>query len=104
MAPELRKRNVDPLSDPDYTLIVRAQDLGGKSNTALSGNTRVQIVVLENLWVNPGPLVVMEHLAVVYPLVIAKVSPNTPAGSSDCRMTTFPSTRFNPTIRKPSTP
>uniref|UniRef100_H3C6G7 Cadherin domain-containing protein n=1 Tax=Tetraodon nigroviridis TaxID=99883 RepID=H3C6G7_TETNG len=71
---ELRKRNVDPLSDPDYTLIVRAQDLGGKSNTALSGNTRVQIVVLENLWVNPGPLVVMEHLAVVYPLVIAKGS------------------------------
>uniref|UniRef100_H3DLZ2 Cadherin 17, LI cadherin (liver-intestine) n=1 Tax=Tetraodon nigroviridis TaxID=99883 RepID=H3DLZ2_TETNG len=75
---ELRKRNVDPLSDPDYTLIVRAQDLGGRSNTALSGNTRVQIVVLENLWVNPGPLVVMEHLAVVYPLVIAKVQSNNP--------------------------
>lgn len=71
---ELRKRNVDPLTDPDYTLIVRAQDLEGSSETSLSGNTRVQIIVLENLWVNPGPVVVMEHLPGEYPRVIAKVS------------------------------
>lgn len=79
---ELRKRNVDPLSDPDYTLIVRVQDLGGMSDTALSGNTRVQIIVLENLWVNPGPVVVREHLKVVYPRVIAKVSVTARASSS----------------------
>lgn len=71
---ELRKRNVDPLSDPDYTLIVRAQDLGGMSETSLSGSTRVQIIVLENLWANPGPVVVREHLQGEYPMVIAKVS------------------------------
>lgn len=79
---ELRKRNVDPLSDPDYTLIMRVQDLGGMSDTALSGNTRVQIIVLENLWVNPGPVVVREHLKVVYPRVIAKVSVTARASSS----------------------
>lgn len=70
----MRKRNVDPLSDPDYTLIVRAQDLGGLSETSLSGSTRVQIIVLENLWVNPGPVMVMEHMPGEYPRVIAKVS------------------------------
>lgn len=104
---ELRKRNVDPLSDPDYTLIVRVQDLGGTSDTALSGSTRVQVVVLENLWVNPGPVIVKENLKVAYPLVIAKVSFNARASSSRSRprhhTPTFLLTRFKPTIRKPST-
>lgn len=105
MASELRKRNVDPLRDPDYTLIVRAQDLGGMSDTALSGNTRVQIVVLENLWVNPGPVIVREHLQAAYPLVIAKVSFNARARARPQRHATiFLFTRFNPTIQKPSTP
>jgi len=64
---------MDPLDDPDYTLIVRVQDLGGASQAALSGNTRVHIVVQQNLWVNPGPVTVREHLKETYPLVIAKV-------------------------------
>ncbi|TKS82026.1 Cadherin-17 Intestinal peptide-associated transporter HPT-1 [Collichthys lucidus] len=69
---ELRRRNVDPLEDPDYTLIVRVQDMGGVSETALSGNARVQIVVQQNLWVNPGPIIVQENLRETYPVVIAK--------------------------------
>ncbi|XP_056902226.1 cadherin-17 [Takifugu flavidus] len=73
---ELRRRNVDPLSDPDYTLMVRVQDLGGMSDTALSGNARVQIVVQENLWVNPGPVFVREHMTATYPVVITKVQSN----------------------------
>lgn len=68
---------MDPLEDPDYTLIVRVQDLGGASETALSGNSRVQIVVQQNQWVNPGPITVREHLQEVYPLVITKVRRNT---------------------------
>lgn len=64
---------MDPLEDPDYTLIVRVQDLGGTSETALSGNTRVHIVVQQNLWVTPGPITVEENLRGIYPLVIAKV-------------------------------
>lgn len=98
---------MDPLGDPDYTLIVRAQDLGGMSDTALSGNTRVQIVVLENLWVNPGPVIVQEHLKGAYPLAIAKVSLNARASSAGSRphpqAPTFLLTRLNPMIRKPST-
>ncbi len=69
----MRRRNVDPLEDPDYTLIVRVQDLGGASETALSGTARVHIVVQQNLWVNPGLITVKEHLEEAYPVVIAKV-------------------------------
>lgn len=103
---ELRRENVDPLSDPDYTLMVRVQDLGGMSDTALSGNARVQIVVQENLWVNPGPVLVREHMMATYPLVITKVTRTsaTTGGDGNHRHTpTFLSTRFNPTSRGPST-
>ncbi|XP_042346075.1 LOW QUALITY PROTEIN: cadherin-17 [Plectropomus leopardus] len=75
---EIRRRNVDPLEDPDYTLSVRVQDLGGASETALSGSARVRIVVQQNLWVNPGPITVREHLKETYPLDIAKVQSNDP--------------------------
>lgn len=98
---------MDPLRDPDYTLIVRAQDLGGDSDKALSGNARVQIVVQENLWVNPGPVTVKENLLGAYPMVIARVSLNAHLGSDRSRPerhTPAPlSTRFSPTSRKPST-
>ncbi|CAJ1062189.1 cadherin-17 [Xyrichtys novacula] len=75
---ELRRTNVDPMEDPDYTLIVRVQDLGGASETALSGNTRVHIVVQQNLWFSPGPITVKENLDTVYPQVITKVQSNDP--------------------------
>lgn len=69
----MRRRNVDPLEDPDYSLFVRVQDLGGASETALTGNARVLIVVQQNLWVNPGPITVKENLKRTYPMVITKV-------------------------------
>ncbi|XP_072250425.1 cadherin-17 [Leuresthes tenuis] len=75
---EMRRQNIDPMEDPDYTLIVRVQDLGGASETALSGSTRVQIVVLENLWFSHGPITIKENLKGVYPRVIAKVQSNDP--------------------------
>ncbi|XP_029958165.1 cadherin-17 [Salarias fasciatus] len=75
---EMRRRNIDPLEDPDFTLLVRVQDLGGFSETALSGNTRVHIVVEQNLWRNPGPLTIPENFKESYPLVIAKVQSNDP--------------------------
>ncbi|XP_018541688.1 cadherin-17 [Lates calcarifer] len=75
---EMRRRNADPLEDPDYTLIVRVQDLGGESENALSGNARVHIVVQQNLWFSPGPIIVKENLLGNYPMVIAKVQSNDP--------------------------
>ncbi|CAL8247189.1 unnamed protein product [Lota lota] len=78
---EIRSRTVDRLGDPDYTLIVRVEDLDGASENALSGITRVNIVVEQNLWVNPGPITVREHLKELYPMVIAKVGANEPNAS-----------------------
>ncbi|XP_041799119.1 cadherin-17 [Chelmon rostratus] len=75
---EMRRMILDPLEDPDYTLIVRVQDMGGASEMALSGNTRVHISVRQNLWVNPGPVTVKENLKETYPLAIAKVQSNEP--------------------------
>jgi len=70
---EIRKRNVDPLGDPDYILMVRVEDLAGASENALSSITRVHIVVEQNLWVNPGLITVKEQGEGPYPMVIAKV-------------------------------
>ncbi|XP_053744079.1 cadherin-17 [Synchiropus splendidus] len=75
---ETRRRNLDPLDDPDYVLFVRVQDLNGASEVALSGNAKVNIAVKPNLWVNPGPLLVKENLHETYPLAIAKVQSNDP--------------------------
>ncbi|XP_068995515.1 cadherin-17 [Embiotoca jacksoni] len=75
---EMRRQNVDPREDPDYTLFVRVQDMGGASVTALTGNARVQIAVQQNLWFNPGQINIQENLKAAYPHVIAKVQSNEP--------------------------
>lgn len=64
---------MDPLKDPDYTLIVRVHDMGGMSENALMGSATVHIVVEQNLWVSPGPITVRENLKETYPLVIGQV-------------------------------
>nr|XP_057940809.1 cadherin-17 [Doryrhamphus excisus]XP_057940810.1 cadherin-17 [Doryrhamphus excisus]XP_057940812.1 cadherin-17 [Doryrhamphus excisus]XP_057940813.1 cadherin-17 [Doryrhamphus excisus] len=75
---ETRRRNLNPLGDPDYTLFVRVQDMGGASDTALSGNTRVHIAVQPNLWVNPGRISIEEHGEGSYPRIVTKVQSNHP--------------------------
>uniref|UniRef100_A0A3P8XVT0 Cadherin 17, LI cadherin (liver-intestine) n=1 Tax=Esox lucius TaxID=8010 RepID=A0A3P8XVT0_ESOLU len=74
---ESRRQN--PLDDPDFTLIVRVEDMGGASESALIGNARVKIAVQQNLWVNPGPIIVKEQLKGPYPMEIAKVQSNDPS-------------------------
>uniref|UniRef100_A0A8C6V1C4 Cadherin 17, LI cadherin (liver-intestine) n=1 Tax=Neogobius melanostomus TaxID=47308 RepID=A0A8C6V1C4_9GOBI len=75
---ELRRRSIDRMEDPDYTLIVRVQDLGGESSNSLSGSTYVNVIVKQNLWVSPGPIIIKEHLKEVYPHVITQVQSNDP--------------------------
>ncbi|XP_056142403.1 cadherin-17 [Lampris incognitus] len=76
---EMRRRNLNPQEDPDFTLIVRVEDMAGVSENGLSGNARVNIAVQPNLWVNPGPITIKENLDVAYPMVIAKVQSNEPS-------------------------
>lgn len=70
---ETRRRNLDPLKDPDYTLVVRVHDMGGMSENALMGSATVHIVVEQNLWFSPGPITVSENLKETYPVVIRQV-------------------------------
>ncbi|XP_041708069.1 cadherin-17-like [Coregonus clupeaformis] len=72
-------RRLNPLEDPDFTLIVRVEDMGGESLNALNGNARVNIAVQENLWVNPGPINLREQLKGIYPMPIGKVQSNDPS-------------------------
>ncbi|XP_045081951.1 cadherin-17 [Coregonus clupeaformis] len=72
-------RRLNPLEDPDFTLIVRVEDMGGESVNALNGNARVKIAVQENLWVNPGPINLREQLKGIYPMPIGKVQSNDPS-------------------------
>jgi len=63
---------VDLLVDPDYALIVRAEDLGDPN--ALSSTTRVNIVIIQNLWVSPAPIAIRENLDEEYPMYLTTVS------------------------------
>ncbi|XP_062404703.1 cadherin-17-like [Sardina pilchardus] len=68
-------RQVDAITDPDYTLIVKAEDMGGALN-ALWSSTRVDVVVRQNLWKKPEPIALKENLK--YPMPIATVTSNDP--------------------------
>ncbi|XP_016387488.1 cadherin-17-like [Sinocyclocheilus rhinocerous] len=72
------RREVNLLQDPDYALIVRAEDLGGGAPNALSSTTRVNIAIIQNLWVSPGPITIRENLEEEYPMYLTTVRANDP--------------------------
>ncbi|XP_076868810.1 cadherin-17 [Brachyhypopomus gauderio] len=72
-------RQLNANQDPDYTLIVRVQDLGGGAQNSLSSTTRVNIVITQNTWVSPGPISIKENLKADYPMLIATVRSNDPS-------------------------
>ncbi|KAG1947494.1 cadherin-17 [Pimephales promelas] len=72
----VERRQVDLLVDPDYALIVRAEDLGDPN--ALSSTTRVNIVIIQNLWVSPAPIAIRENLDEEYPMYLTTVRSNDP--------------------------
>ncbi|XP_029101859.1 cadherin-17 [Scleropages formosus] len=67
---------MNPLEDPDYTLIVKAEDMEGQSVNSFSGNTRVNIAVKQNLWFISRPVWIRENDEGPYPMEIAKVQSN----------------------------
>ncbi|XP_015213238.2 cadherin-17 [Lepisosteus oculatus] len=69
---------LDPQIAADYTLIITVRDLEGLSESALSGSTRVNIVVKENLWVAPSPITIKENSTEQHPVQITQVQWNEP--------------------------
>uniref|UniRef100_A0A671MUT1 Cadherin-17-like n=1 Tax=Sinocyclocheilus anshuiensis TaxID=1608454 RepID=A0A671MUT1_9TELE len=74
----VERAEVNLLQDPDYALIVRVEDLGGGAPNALSSTTRVNIAVIQNLWVSPGPITIRENLEEEYPMYLTTVRANDP--------------------------
>ncbi|KAK2902996.1 hypothetical protein Q8A67_007709 [Cirrhinus molitorella] len=72
------RREVNLLQDPDYALIVRVEDMGGEAPNSLKSTTRVNIAILQNLWVSPGPITLRENLEGIYPMYLATVRANDP--------------------------
>ncbi|KAK7147325.1 hypothetical protein R3I94_009993 [Phoxinus phoxinus] len=72
----VERRQVNLLMDPDYVLVVRAEDLGDPN--ALSSTTRVNIAILQNLWVSNVPIAIRENLEEEYPMYLATVRSNDP--------------------------
>lgn len=58
--------------DPDYVLIVRAEDLGDPN--PWSSKTLVNIAIIQNLWFSPVPITIRENLEEEYPMYLATVS------------------------------
>ncbi|KAI4883631.1 hypothetical protein NFI96_012928, partial [Prochilodus magdalenae] len=72
-------RGFNAIPEPDYTLIVRVEDLGGGASNALSSTTRVNIAITQNFWINPGPITIKENLLLEqYPRLIASIRSNDP--------------------------
>ncbi|XP_072548127.1 cadherin-17 [Salminus brasiliensis] len=72
-------RRFNAVEDPDYTLIVRVEDLGGGAPNSLSSTTRVNIAITQNLWVSPGQIPIKENLLEGYPMIITSVRSNDPS-------------------------
>uniref|UniRef100_A0A8C1YI84 Cadherin 17, LI cadherin (liver-intestine) n=1 Tax=Cyprinus carpio TaxID=7962 RepID=A0A8C1YI84_CYPCA len=72
------RREVNLLQDPDYALIVRAEDLRGGAPNALSSTTRVNIAIIQNLWVSPGTITIKENFEAEYPMYLATMRANDP--------------------------
>uniref|UniRef100_A0A8C2I7V8 Cadherin 17, LI cadherin (liver-intestine) n=1 Tax=Cyprinus carpio TaxID=7962 RepID=A0A8C2I7V8_CYPCA len=74
----IERAEVNLLQDPDYALVVRAEDLGGGAPNALSSTTRVNIAIVQNLWVSPGSITIRENLEGEYPMYLTTVRANDP--------------------------
>uniref|UniRef100_A0A3B1KKG3 Cadherin 17, LI cadherin (liver-intestine) n=1 Tax=Astyanax mexicanus TaxID=7994 RepID=A0A3B1KKG3_ASTMX len=71
-------RRFNAVEDPDYTLIVRVEDLGGGVPNSLSSTAYINIAITPNLWVNPGQIRIKENLVHKYPKILTSVRSNDP--------------------------
>nr|XP_023667454.1 cadherin-17 [Paramormyrops kingsleyae] len=69
-------KRMNPSDSPDYTLIIKVEDLEGKSENALSDHASVSIVVQQNLWFAPKSIRIDENHEGPYPMKIAEVQSN----------------------------
>ncbi|XP_004641382.1 cadherin-17 [Octodon degus] len=71
-------RELDPVKNPSYSLVVSVKDMGGQSENSFSDTTSVDITVKENIWKAPDPVEIMENSTDPHPVKITQVQWNEP--------------------------
>lgn len=71
-------RELDPIKNPSYNLVVSVKDMGGQNENSFSDSTSVDITVKENIWKAPEPVEIVENSTSPHPIKITQVRWNEP--------------------------
>ncbi|KAM6216097.1 cadherin-17 [Rhynchocyon petersi] len=71
-------RELDPVKNPSYNLVISVADMDGQSENSFSDTTSVDILVKENIWKAPEPVKIQENSTEPYPIKITQVRWNEP--------------------------
>lgn len=71
-------RELDPIKNPSYNLVVSVKDMGGQNENSFSDSTSVDITVKENIWKAPEPVEIVENSTNPHPIKITQVRWNEP--------------------------
>ncbi|XP_058554559.1 cadherin-17 isoform X2 [Neofelis nebulosa] len=71
-------RELDPIKNPSYRLVVSVKDMGGQNDHSFSDSTSVNIMVKENIWKAPEPVEIVENSTDPHPIKITQVQWNEP--------------------------
>lgn len=66
-------RELDPIKNPFYKLVVSVEDMGGQNEHSFSDSTSVDITVQENIWKAPEPVEIEENSTNTHPIKITQV-------------------------------
>lgn len=71
-------KELDPMKNPFYSLVVSVKDMGGQTENSFSDSTSVDITVKENIWKAPEPVEITENSTEPHPVKITQVRWNEP--------------------------
>ncbi|XP_006884689.1 PREDICTED: cadherin-17 [Elephantulus edwardii] len=71
-------REIDPVKNPSYNLVVLVADMDGQSENSFSDTTSVDIFVKENIWKAPETVKIEENSTESHPIKITQVQWNEP--------------------------
>uniref|UniRef100_A0A9L0RUH2 Cadherin-17 n=2 Tax=Equus TaxID=9789 RepID=A0A9L0RUH2_HORSE len=71
-------RELDPVKNPSYNLVVSVKDMGGQIENSFSDSTSVDIMVKENIWKAPETVEIVENSTDPHPIKITQVRWNEP--------------------------
>ncbi|XP_004431226.2 PREDICTED: cadherin-17 [Ceratotherium simum simum] len=71
-------RELDPVKNPSYNLVVSVKDMGGQNENSFSDSASVDVMVKENIWKAPEAVEIVENSTDPHPIKITQVRWNEP--------------------------